>query len=183
MARNSEDTRKRLLEAAAAEFAAHGIAGARVDRIAATANCNKQAIYAYFGSKEALADAVLDTMCEEMVASTPIDPYDLPGYAVRLFDRYQSNPELLRLATWYQLEGKSMPPVALASMAKKIEAVQQAQAAGAVSTRFSADMVLLLILSLTRLGAPDSVEVRIGLIAPDAFRQSIVAAVRRLIEP
>lgn len=183
MARNSEDTRKRLLDAAAAEFAAYGIAGARVDRIATAANCNKQAIYAYFGSKEALADAVLDTMCEEMVASTPIDAYDLPGYAVRLFDRYQSSPELLRLATWYQLEGKPMPAVALASMAKKIEAVQQAQTAGAVSSRFSPDLLLLLILSLTRLGAPDSPEARFGQIAPGAFRQSIADAVQRLVQP
>lgn len=183
MARNSEDTRKRLLEAAAAEFAAHGIAGARVDRIAAAANCNKQAIYAYYGSKEALADAVLDTMCEEMIASTPIDAYDLPGYAVRLFDRYQSSPETLRLATWYQLEGKPIPPAALASMAKKIEAVQQAQAAGAVSTRFPADILLLLILNLTRLGAPDSAEAQSGLVDAGVFRQSIADAVRRLIQP
>ena len=36
------------------EFSAYGIAGARVDRIASAAKANKQAIYAYFGSKDAL---------------------------------------------------------------------------------------------------------------------------------
>ena len=35
--RDAEATRRRLLDAATAEFAAYGIAGARVDRIAAEA--------------------------------------------------------------------------------------------------------------------------------------------------
>lgn len=39
--RNAEATRERILEAAMAEFSAFGIAGARVDRIAKTAGCNK----------------------------------------------------------------------------------------------------------------------------------------------
>ncbi len=37
MPRDSEATKRRLLEAAAAEFAERGIAGARIDRIAAAA--------------------------------------------------------------------------------------------------------------------------------------------------
>ena len=51
---DAQETRRRLLEAAITEFSCYGIAGARVDRIASTAKANKQAIYAYFGSKEAL---------------------------------------------------------------------------------------------------------------------------------
>ena len=46
MARDAEDTKRRIFEAATAEFADHGIAGARVDRIAARAGANKQLIYA-----------------------------------------------------------------------------------------------------------------------------------------
>ncbi len=38
--RNAEATRERILEAALAEFSSHGIAGARVDRIAQAARCN-----------------------------------------------------------------------------------------------------------------------------------------------
>jgi AcrR family transcriptional regulator len=45
-ARDSAATKERLLAAATDEFAAHGIAGARVDRIAAAARANKQLIYA-----------------------------------------------------------------------------------------------------------------------------------------
>jgi AcrR family transcriptional regulator len=50
MIRDAEATRQRLLDAAAEEFAARGIAGARVDRIAQAARSNKAQIYHYFGS-------------------------------------------------------------------------------------------------------------------------------------
>lgn len=48
-----------LLQAAIAEFAEHGLSGGRVDRIARRAKLNKQAIYYYFKSKEALFAAAL----------------------------------------------------------------------------------------------------------------------------
>ena len=98
MARDAEDTRRRLLEAAATEFAERGIAGARVDRIAAAASANKALIYSYFGNKEDLFDAVFHALVVDTVEDVPIDPDDLPGYAARLFDRVQQQPYALRLA-------------------------------------------------------------------------------------
>jgi len=59
MARDSTETRRRILEAAYREFARHGLAGARVDRIAAAAQANKRAIYDYFGNKQQLFDVVV----------------------------------------------------------------------------------------------------------------------------
>ncbi|WP_338664295.1 TetR family transcriptional regulator [Pararoseomonas sp. SCSIO 73927] len=56
----AEATRQRILDAALAEFAAHGLAGARVDEIAARAGANKRMLYAYFGNKEELWVAVLE---------------------------------------------------------------------------------------------------------------------------
>lgn len=53
-------TRGRILDAARAEFAAHGLAGARVDEIAARAGANKRMLYAHFGSKEELWLTVLE---------------------------------------------------------------------------------------------------------------------------
>jgi AcrR family transcriptional regulator len=47
-------TRQRILDAALAEFAAKGLAGARVDEIASRAGANKRMLYAHFGSKEEL---------------------------------------------------------------------------------------------------------------------------------
>lgn len=53
-------TRQRILDAALAEFAAKGLAGARVDEIAARAGANKRMLYAHFGSKEELWLVVLE---------------------------------------------------------------------------------------------------------------------------
>jgi AcrR family transcriptional regulator len=48
------DSRARLLAAAVEEFAAHGLAGASVDRIARKARLNKAMVYYHFASKDAL---------------------------------------------------------------------------------------------------------------------------------
>ena len=59
-ARNPEATRADILAAARAEFAAAGLAGARVDKIAARSGANKRMIYHYFGGKEKLFAAVVE---------------------------------------------------------------------------------------------------------------------------
>jgi TetR/AcrR family transcriptional regulator len=56
----SAETRSRILEAALSEFAAHGLAGARTEPIAAAAGVNKALLYYYFESKEKLYAAALE---------------------------------------------------------------------------------------------------------------------------
>jgi TetR/AcrR family transcriptional regulator len=56
----SAETRTRILEAALQEFSAHGLAGARMDKIADAASVNKALLYYYFDSKEKLYDAALE---------------------------------------------------------------------------------------------------------------------------
>ena len=51
--RDPAGTRARILAAATREFARHGLGGARVDRIAASADANKRMLYYYFGDKDA----------------------------------------------------------------------------------------------------------------------------------
>ena len=51
--------RERLLETATREFAAKGLAGARVDAIARAARSNKQLVYYYFGNKIGLYNEVI----------------------------------------------------------------------------------------------------------------------------
>lgn len=53
-------TQQKILAAATAEFAQHGLGGARVDRIASRAGANKRMLYYYFGSKEDLFLAALE---------------------------------------------------------------------------------------------------------------------------
>jgi TetR/AcrR family transcriptional regulator len=66
--RNPAATRQKLLAAARREFAASGLAGARVDEIAARAGVNKQLVYHYFGDKDALYLSVLEWVYEEIRA-------------------------------------------------------------------------------------------------------------------
>ena len=54
-----EESRAAILQAAVAEFAEHGIAGARTDAIARAAHVNKALLYYYFRDKDALYEAVL----------------------------------------------------------------------------------------------------------------------------
>ena len=66
--RDPAATRGKLLTAARREFASSGLAGARVDEIAARAGVNKQLVYHYFGDKDALYLAVLEWVYEEIRA-------------------------------------------------------------------------------------------------------------------
>ena len=64
--RDPAATQGKLLRAARREFARSGLAGARVDEIAARAGVNKQLVYHYFGDKDALYLAVLEWVYEEI---------------------------------------------------------------------------------------------------------------------
>lgn len=59
-AKDAARTRAHILAAAAREFAAAGLGGARVERIAAQAGVNVRMLYYYFDSKDALFLAVLE---------------------------------------------------------------------------------------------------------------------------
>lgn len=73
-------SRDRLLAAAAAEFAARGYAGAKVDRIARAARLNKAMIYYHFKNKAALYREILRDMFGAVrgavaeVAAAPLEP-------------------------------------------------------------------------------------------------------------
>lgn len=105
-----QTTPQRLLAAAREEFASHGIAGARVDRIAERAGVNKQRIYGYFGSKEKLFDAVIADALDELARSAPLLPGEDPAeYVGRVYDYHRDNPTLLRLLLWEGLHYRENP--------------------------------------------------------------------------
>jgi AcrR family transcriptional regulator len=64
--RDPEGMRLRILAAAKREFASYGLAGARVDRIAAEAGANKRMLYYHVGNKEDLYLAVLEDAYEQI---------------------------------------------------------------------------------------------------------------------
>jgi AcrR family transcriptional regulator len=154
--RDAEATRRRILEAATTEFSAAGLAGGRVGRIAELARANQRMIYAYYGSKDGLFNAVLEHHVLIAQDAVDLDATDLPGYAQQVFDVYRAHPDLVRLALWQTLERpdlmQSLVPVARA-MTDKVTAIARAQEAGQVSTALPADRLLDHILALA-LGNP-----------------------------
>lgn len=147
MTGKGEATRQRILAAATAEFAQHGIAGARVDRIAEAAGSNKALLYAHFGTKDQLFDAVFAAAMQSIMEVVPISADDLADWAVRLYDEYLDRPELIRLATWARLERTPTGHLMDNDHRErpKIEGIATAQAAGAVVAAEPFDVMALVI--------------------------------------
>ncbi|GAA2490630.1 TetR/AcrR family transcriptional regulator [Winogradskya humida] len=142
--RDADGTRKRILAAATEDFAEHGIAGARVDRIAARAEVAKAQIYAYYGDKLALFRAVFNQNAAVLVEATPFTPDDLPGYAVGLYNGTMDRPDLIRLLTWARLEG--VPPnLDDDAWQEKLDQVAAAQTAGVVTPDISPANILAML--------------------------------------
>ena len=147
--RDAEATRARLLKAATDEFAAHGIAGARVDRIANAATANKQLIYAYFGSKDGLFDAALTESCTALMDRVPFDPDDIPGYVGRLFDYAAAHPDVYRLVTWAGLERpNAVAEFEADSYGAKLAAIADAQREGRLDASLAPADLLALVIGL-----------------------------------
>lgn len=97
-------TMANILEVAAAEFGEKGLAGARIDEIAAATHTSKRMIYYYFGSKEGLYLAVLEESyrsVREIESQLKLDDLD-PERALRTlvgftFDHHLSHENYIRL--------------------------------------------------------------------------------------
>lgn len=178
MAYDSAATKERILKAATAEFAAHGVAGARIDRIAAEASANKRAIYEYFGDKNKLFAIVLERALSELAGAVPPDA-DLPAYAERLFDYHRTHPEALRLVMWEALEiGEGPVPAEAERTAHYADKVRAARAGGSGD---AAATQVFLTLALTGWSAAMP-QLRRMILGPDhdldALRASIGQAVQ-----
>ncbi|WP_395638489.1 TetR family transcriptional regulator [Pseudolysinimonas sp.] len=131
---SSESTKERILAAATTEFAAFGLAGGRIDRIARAAGANKERIYAYFGSKEQLFAVVVREAVEHSGSWVPEHVEDLPAAVGQLFDLAVREPDIVRLLAWWRLESDRIPldPEELESYRAKISALRGAQRSGRV---------------------------------------------------
>jgi AcrR family transcriptional regulator len=178
VARDPDGTKDKLLRAAIEEFAAHGEAGARIDRVAERAGVNKRMIYAYFGSKEGLFAAVQEHSLGQLVEAVPLTADDLPGYAGRLFDFLIDHPERHRLALWRILEGSPSSEAEDRSTAEKLAALASARAH---DTTLDPVSLLVFIMALVR-AWPSTY----GALARPSFtdaaaqRAAVVEAARRL---
>jgi AcrR family transcriptional regulator len=187
MAGDAEATKQRILEAAIAEFAARGAAGARIDRIAAAASANKQLIYAYFGSKQQLFDAAVEDQLERFNLEVRFDPERLPEFAVDAYNFFVRHPELARLGSWHSLEEdqRSHPIPAIGDLWRdRVRALSRAQRRGAVSSTIGAPDLFILVVAIARawvVAAPEAPET--GRSGDARRRKAVYQAVRRLTTP
>jgi AcrR family transcriptional regulator len=108
MAWNTQETRRRLQQAACEEFAAHGPDGTTMARIAALAGINKERLYNYFGDKRQLFETVLVEELEKLAISLGANAPGLENigeYTGCIFDYHAEHPQLVRLLLWEGLAG------------------------------------------------------------------------------
>ncbi len=74
MTRTAEATRRRILEAAFAEFYKNGFQGGSLNRIVETAGATKGALFHHFASKQDLGYAVVDDIIGPLMMDRWLDP-------------------------------------------------------------------------------------------------------------
>jgi AcrR family transcriptional regulator len=156
-------TRQRILDAALAEFAEKGLAGSRVDEIAARAGANKRMLYAHFGSKEELWLTVLEGAYaakreeERAVAVEHLPPAEAMARLVSFNLRYTArHPEFVALLNQenlhraaYLRRSEDVP----ALYSPLVEALRGVLARGAASGEFRAGVdPMQLYISVVALG-------------------------------
>jgi AcrR family transcriptional regulator len=191
---NTEETKRRLKQAATDEFAEHGPAGTTMQRIAERAGINKERLYNYFGDKDHLFATVLADELARVAESVPTDIIREAGigeYAGLVFDYHFEHPQLSRLLHWEALTyGERDVPnesVRMAHYRTKVAQIAEAQAEGAVSVEEDPGLVLCLVFALATwwYGLPQVARMVTGAGMDDAAeharrRAAIVATARRL---
>jgi AcrR family transcriptional regulator len=112
--RDADRSQLAILASARDEFAARGLAGARMDSIAERAGLNKRLIYYYFGSKDDLFLAVLERVyadirtAEQRLHLDEIEPVEAIRQLVSFtWHYYLEHPEFITLLNSENLHGAS----------------------------------------------------------------------------
>jgi AcrR family transcriptional regulator len=102
---NPEATKRRILTAARREFVRHGIAGARMERIAQRARTSKRLPFYYFQSKTQLYGLVVRAMLDEQKISIRRAIANHREILSTTQREYLSNTDMIRMHLWEALEG------------------------------------------------------------------------------
>ncbi len=194
MAWDTEATRRRLKEAATAEFAEHGPDGTTMARIAERAGINKERLYKYFGDKRTLFETVLTGELDRLAASVapvPAGLEDIGEFAGRTFDYQAANPQLVRLLLWEGLSGQVADEAKrTAHYEHKAQIYATAQRDGTLDADIDADHLVFLVIGLAAwwIAAPQLAHMLTGTDDNDSAeharrRASVVRAAERLARP
>ncbi|GGE97268.1 TetR/AcrR family transcriptional regulator [Mycetocola zhadangensis] len=178
-------TRKVILDAAREEFAAHGLAGGRVERIAKAAGANVQRIYAYYSDKQGLFDAVVLDAAASLAEAIRTEHRDIDSLANAIFDFVVNDPANTRTMTWARLEREDEFFQLMDTGQSGVGAVSELarlQDAGLVTTDWDAVTILEALIALCEQWHPNTREN--GRSDIDRHRALVLRFVRTLaVEP
>ena len=141
--RDAERTRRALLDAARAEFAAKGLAGARVGTIAERAGVNKQLISYYFGGKQGLYDAILaDWYAQEEQLARPGTTF--AELVVGYLEAGHRQPDLQRLLL-RETADQDLADVEVEPDAAEVVDLRARQAAGEIAPELDPAFLLVVL--------------------------------------
>lgn len=144
-------THDRIMAAAKAEFTEHGLAGARLNRIAINANASKERLYSYFESKERLFEAVVAQWVNDAPYQVPLSAEDVPGYVAGLFDNIIADPQGARLQRWIELEapdGMFDNHLLRRIFQAKLDEVRRGQQCGLIDPAWDPKSLLMLLIDI-----------------------------------
>ncbi|CPV84224.1 TetR/AcrR family transcriptional regulator [Mycobacteroides abscessus] len=144
-------TYDRIMAAAKAEFTEHGLAGARLNRIAINANASKERLYSYFESKERLFEAVVAQWISDAPYQVPLSAEDVPGYVAGLFDNIVADPQGARLQRWIELEapdGMFDNHLLRRIFQAKLDEVRRGQQCGLIDPAWDPKSLLMLLIDI-----------------------------------
>ena len=192
MAWDVETTKRRLLEAATAEFAERGPDGTTMSRIAERAGINKERLYTYFGDKRALWERVLSTELDRLATAVGLSGAgldDVGEFAGATYDDHAEHPRLARLLQW---EGLTRAPAAdaerrSAHYREKVERFAAAQRHGELASGLDPAHLVFALIALAAWWqtVPQLADMITGATADDPAerarrREFVVEAARRL---
>jgi AcrR family transcriptional regulator len=149
--RSAEATRRRIIEAALAQFSDKGYAGARVDEIARDADTSVRMLYHYFGNKEALWRAVLHERAVQRPRMLLEGDRPLADFVLHHFETLGRDTSFVRMMVWEGMSGGAADdPSATERQAgyrQIIDYLRHQQEQGWLDSQLEPDMALLLIIA------------------------------------
>ncbi|MEM7408466.1 MAG: TetR family transcriptional regulator [Pseudomonadota bacterium] len=147
------NTRQAILRSARACFAERGLAATTTREIARRAGVTQPLLHHYFGSKDALFDAVIEASVQDYDAiqseQWQRSSDDLRFWTVGLVVLFRwlgQHADLLRLGAWARLEGKDRYGRGYAAVFDRVRGrLESGQAAGIIRQDVDIDATLLLI--------------------------------------
>jgi TetR/AcrR family transcriptional regulator len=136
------------------EFASHGYAGARVQRILKRANVSPRSLYYHFGSKRGLYDAVRERLRAQHfadfvsgVTDQPLADRLLANIDVAMTPRWQ---QWSRMLMWETLDGgEGIAPYPDGTVPGDLLAFRAAQDRGEIDEEFDPQLLTLAFIAIT----------------------------------